>query len=86
MGAGAIACQCAQEEETDHELADNTTQTLISIMDLTGCGKTQFLFKIRRDLAKSDVGKTTRRMLKMAVQLGRSERRGEAYPCGTLNL
>ena len=29
MGAGAIACQCAQEEETDHELADNTTQTLI---------------------------------------------------------
>ena len=26
------------------------------------------------------------RMLKKAVQQGRSERKGEAYPCGTLSL
>ncbi len=31
-------------------------------------------------------GVGSRRMLKKAVQRGRSERGGEAYPCGTLSL
>ena len=31
-------------------------------------------------------GQNNHRMLKKAVQQGRSERRGESYPCGTLSL
>jgi hypothetical protein len=40
---------------------------------LTGCGKAQFLLRAHCDLAKRDVARTACRMLKMAVQRGRSE-------------
>ena len=40
---------------------------------LAVCGKTLFLLKIHCDRANRDVARTARRMLKMAVQRGRSE-------------
>ncbi len=53
---------------------------------VTNCGKTIFA-PVR--LGKWDVRDNCRlahRMLKKAVQRGRSERGGEAYPCRTLSL
>jgi hypothetical protein len=44
------------------------------------------LFSLPMRLGEWDVRddcQLTHRMLKKAVQHGRSERRGEAYPCGT---
>ena len=38
------------------------------------------------DLLLMDTKTSLCRMLKKAVQQGRSERRGEAYPCSTLSL
>ena len=47
--------------------------------DLPGCGKPQFILKAHYDLTNGDGARTARRMLKMAIQRGRSERRGESY-------
>jgi hypothetical protein len=43
------------------------------MVTLAGYGNTQFLLKIHCDLANSDVVRMACRMLKMAVQRGRSE-------------
>jgi hypothetical protein len=47
--------------------------------DLPGCGKPQFILKAHYDLTNGDGARTARRMLKMTVHRGRSERRGESY-------
>jgi hypothetical protein len=46
---------------------------------LADCGKTRFLYNARCDITHGVCVRITSRMLKMAVQQGRSERRSEAY-------
>jgi hypothetical protein len=53
---------------------------------LAGCGNTLWVRVNFTGLRVLDNRGAPCRMLKMAVQQGRSERRGEAYPCGTLSL
>jgi len=45
---------------------------------LAGIGKTEFVLNIHCDFVSGGGRRTVHRMLKMAVQRGRSEQRGEA--------
>jgi hypothetical protein len=53
---------------------------------LAGCGKTISAQQSFHGLHVWDKGRKPRRMLKKAVQQGRSERRGEGVRSGTLSL
>ena len=64
---------------TEHRIIDDALR-LFNLMNLlAGCGKALWAHRNFTALHIWDNRNTSRRMLKKAVQQGRSERRGEAY-------